>query len=119
MKVGYARESSKQSAVDQAYDYQIRRLQEYGCDRVFGDRISGRKDSRKEYRQVIELLKSGQVDELVVTHLFRLGRSIIEIQRTVQILLKNKIKLTILGGSVDLYTPEGKAFFNTQTVWAE
>jgi DNA invertase Pin-like site-specific DNA recombinase len=119
LRIGYARESSKHSSKDLAYDYQIQRLQEYGCDQVFGDWMSGRRDNRKHYREALDLIVNGEANEIGVCHLTRLGRSIIEIQRAIKLIAKHKAKLTVLGGTIDITTPEGRAFVNTQAVWAE
>lgn len=117
--VGLARESSAAAEKELAYEYQCDRLTEYGCKWVFGDRVSGTRDNRKGLEQALEKIRSGEADELVVTHLFRLGRSVVTINRVVKLLKEHKATLTILGGAINTTTPEGRAFLQSQAVWGE
>ena len=112
--VGYRRESSNQSSVHQAYEFQLERLEGYGCKWIYGDRISGQRDDRQGYREALARIESGEADELVVTHLFRLVRSAIEGLRIVELLRSKNARLTILGGSCNTETPEGRAQLTMQ-----
>jgi DNA invertase Pin-like site-specific DNA recombinase len=69
MKVGYARVSKK----DQNLDLQLRPLKAEGCDRIFREKMSGKRWDRPELDAALRSLKKGDV--LVVWHLDRLGRS--------------------------------------------
>lgn len=71
MIIGYARVST----VDQNLDRQIKRLEEFGCEYIFQEKISGAKrDNRKELETMLKKLRFKDV--LVVTELSRLARSL-------------------------------------------
>jgi DNA invertase Pin-like site-specific DNA recombinase len=114
--VGYRRESSVGADVDQAYAHQEERLRAYGCLWIFGDRLSGRRNDRAGYQKALNLIRTGEADELVVTHLFRLGRSVVECMKTIDLIKSKGAKLTILGGQVNTETPEGRAYLSMQMV---
>ena len=69
MNFGYARVSTK----DQNLDLQIDALKNAGCDKVFSEKISGKKVSRPELEKLINQLRKG--DTLMVYSLDRLGRT--------------------------------------------
>ncbi len=69
MIVGYARVSSK----DQNEARQIVSMQEYGVDKIYMDKQSGKDFNRPEYQKMISELKEG---DIVILHsLDRLGRN--------------------------------------------
>lgn len=69
MKVGYVRVSSK----DQNEDRQLPTMEEYGVEKIYMDKQSGKNFDRTEYQKMISELKEGDV---VVFHsLDRLGRN--------------------------------------------
>lgn len=117
--VGLARESSAVAEKELAYDYQMERLEGYGCKWVYGDRISGTRDDRQGLAQALEKIKTGEADELVVTHLTRLGRSVLTINKVIELLKKHGARLTVLGGAIDISTPEGRSFLQIQAVWGQ
>jgi site-specific DNA recombinase len=96
MRLGYARVSTRQQADTEALDQQINRLQKAGAEKILYDIESGRKDTRKNFNQLINLAKNGVVTEIIVTRLDRLGRNVISIHRTIEGLQKAGVKLTIL-----------------------
>jgi|TARA_Y100000296_G_C5131848_1_gene235991 DNA invertase Pin-like site-specific DNA recombinase len=75
MKVGYARVSTK----DQNLDRQLDALEKEGCDKIFYDKLSTRKD-RLERNKAFESLKEG--DTFVFLDLDRVFRSITEALNT-------------------------------------
>lgn len=117
--VGLARESSEAAEKQLAYDFQVERLTEYGCRWIYGDRVSGTKDNRKGLEQALEKIKSGEADELVVTHFTRLARSVVTAHRVIQTLKKHNARLTVLDSPVDTSTPEGRFAFQLRAGLAE
>lgn len=109
--VGLARESSDAAEKELAYSFQVARLKEYGCQWIFGDRVSGTKDDRKGLEQALEKIKAGEADELVVTHFTRLARSVLTAHRVMDLLKKHDAKLTVLDSPVDTSSPEGRFAF--------
>ncbi|MDB8797733.1 recombinase family protein, partial [Romboutsia sp. 1001216sp1] len=60
MIIGYARVSGK----DQNLDRQIASLKEYGCEKIFADKATGKNFNRPEFNTMMEVLRAG--DTLVV-----------------------------------------------------
>ncbi|WP_427448948.1 recombinase family protein [Pedobacter suwonensis] len=59
--------------MDQNLDRQEQQLVEFGCERIFFEKVTGAKRNRPELNQLLEYLRSG--DTVVVTDLTRLSRS--------------------------------------------
>lgn len=55
MKVGYARVSTD----DQNLDRQIDALKEFGCEKIFTEKISGTKKDRPELNAMLQFLRQG------------------------------------------------------------
>jgi DNA invertase Pin-like site-specific DNA recombinase len=70
MNVGYARVSRQH----QNLDLQRGELRAAGCERIFEERISSRKESRPQLQRALEYCRQGDV--FVVWKLDRLGRSL-------------------------------------------
>ena len=113
MLVGYARVSKK----EQDYEMQISELQKYGCERIFSEKISGTADSRKELNKAIEFLREG--DTLVIWKLDRLGRSVPQLCRCVEILKQKKVNIISLTDRIDTSSVMGELFFHLSAVFAQ
>ncbi|WP_141709824.1 recombinase family protein, partial [Staphylococcus aureus] len=68
MKIGYARVSTGLPNLDLQED----QLNQYGCEKIFNDHMSGSKRKRPGLDKAIEFARSG--DTIVVWRLDRLGR---------------------------------------------
>jgi DNA invertase Pin-like site-specific DNA recombinase len=78
-RVGYARVST----TDQDLSTQVDRLKAAGCEIIRSEKISGTtRQARIELNSVVEFLRRG--DELVVTRIDRLARSIADLQDIVR-----------------------------------
>jgi len=83
MQIGYARVSTH----DQNLDLQRDALLKAGCERVFEEKKSGKAGtSRPEFEAALAFLR--REDVLVVWKLDRLGRSLVEMMRTIDALRK-------------------------------
>ncbi len=69
MIVGYARVST----TDQSLDIQDQELRAAGCERVFGEKVSGTTADRPELKACLDFVREGDV--LLVTRLDRFARS--------------------------------------------
>lgn len=69
MKIGYARVSTGLQNLDLQED----QLNQYGCEKIFNDYMSGSKSKRPGLDKAIEFARSG--DTIVVWRLDRLGRN--------------------------------------------
>ena len=78
MKYGYARVSS----VGQDLTIQVQKLNEVGCDVIREEKVSGTSlKGRTEFETLMEFMREG--DELIVTRIDRLARSIRDLQNIV------------------------------------
>ncbi len=100
--VGYARVSTK----EQKTDIQLDALRKAGCRRVFQDKISGKRTSRKGLDAALADLRPGE--KLAVWRIDRLGRSIVHILTTVDDLAKRGSALVSLTEHCDTSDDSGR-----------
>ncbi|ASE35666.1 recombinase family protein [Mammaliicoccus sciuri] len=112
-KIGYARVSTK----DQSLDSQIDALEKYGCERIFSEKVSGRKIKRSELDKCLDYLRDG--DTLVIFKLDRLGRTTKQLIELSQWLDENKINLQIIDMNISTKDAMGKMFFTMMSAFAE
>src|SRR5699024_1360248 len=94
-KIGYARVSTK----DQNLNSQIDTLNEYGCERIFSEKVSGRKYNRTELDKCLDYLREGDI--LIITKLDRLGRTTKQLIELAQYLEENEIDLEIIDMNIN------------------
>ncbi len=107
MKIGYGRVSTR----DQHPEAQLDALQAAGCDQVFVDRASGKLARRPELEKAL-LSANREGDQLVVTKLDRLGRSLENLIEVVKELEARKVDLVVLDQGIDTSTALGRMFFH-------
>jgi len=90
MIIGYARVSG----LDQVLDRQIESLKEYGCEKIYCDKSTGKNFNRPEYIKLKEMIRAGDV--LVVHEFDRLGRNKKLTLKELQYFKDNKIRLVAL-----------------------
>lgn len=106
MVVGYARVSTK----DQNLERQLDKLTEYGCDKIFSEKITGVKKERPELMKMLEYVRSGDV--IVVSELTRLGRSSKELLNLMELFQQKGVDIKSLGESwLDTTTAQGKFIY--------
>jgi DNA invertase Pin-like site-specific DNA recombinase len=110
---GYARVST----VDQDLRVQLDALEAAGCDRVFTDKASGGTRERPGLDAVLAVLEAG--DELVVTRLDRLGRSVADLVHIVIDLGERGVEFRSLIEGFDTTTSGGKLLFHVMAAIAE
>ncbi|MDJ0362220.1 recombinase family protein [Rhodococcus sp. H29-C3] len=115
MLIGYARVSTG----DQTPDHQIDALHRAGVapEHVHVDHASGAKASRPELDLVLKLLRNG--DQLAITRLDRLGRSVVHLIGLGAELREKGVGLKVLEQGIDTATAEGRAMFGMLSVLAE
>ena len=114
MKYGYARVSTS----DQDLEIQKNALLFAGCEVVREEKVSGTSlKGRSELTTLLEFLRTG--DELVVTRIDRLARSMRDLQNIVHDLTEKGVHLSATEQSVNTNTPEGKCFLDMLGVFAE
>ena len=114
--LGYARVST----VGQDLDAQLASLAAVGvgADRVFTDKLSGSVNTaRPGLAAMLGYAREG--DTVVVTAIDRLGRSVLEVTRTIAALGERRILLRALREGVDTGTPTGRAVATIMATLAE
>jgi DNA invertase Pin-like site-specific DNA recombinase len=82
------------------------KLNEFGVDRIFEDKISGAKFDRKGLTALLDYARPG--DTVVVASLDRLGRSLSQVVQTANDLNERGIVLRSLKESIDYSTSVGR-----------
>ena len=111
---GYARVSS----VDQDLALQYEALERAGCKIIRSEKVSATSvQGRDELRTLLDFIREG--DELVVTRVDRLARSIGDLQDVVRELKAKGASLRATEQPIDTSTAAGKAFLDMLGVFAE
>jgi DNA invertase Pin-like site-specific DNA recombinase len=114
MRYGYARVST----ADQDLSIQEAALAAAGCELVRAEKASGtRREGRAELAVLLEFVRAG--DELVVTRIDRLARSIGDLQDIVRTLKARGVTLRATEQPIDTSTAAGKCFLDMLGVFAE
>jgi DNA invertase Pin-like site-specific DNA recombinase len=115
MKIGFMRVSTSNQNFGSQRDF----LEDYGCDKIFCEKVSGGLDTnqRLELQKCLEFVREG--DEVVVTKLDRLARSTLHLTQIASDLDKRGINLVVLQQNIDTKTPTGKLLFNMLSSIAE
>ena len=90
MIMGYCRVSAR----DQDLTRQIKSLKEYGCEKIYADKATGKNFNRPEYTKLKDALRKG--DTLVVHEFDRLGRNKKLTLKELQYFKDNGIRLIAL-----------------------
>lgn len=112
MEYGYARVSSG----SQKKDVQIKKLKDYGVDKIISETVTGISKNKK-LDKLIEKMEEG--DCLICTRVDRLGRSTLQLLQLMNELEERKIALIFVDQNVDTSTAMGKLFIQNLAVYAE
>lgn len=115
MRIGYARVSTHQQ--QDSLSAQQQALEAYGCQKIYADRISGTSNNRPGFAAALTYAREG--DSIVVTRLDRIGRSTVDILRTVQDLDSRGITIEALDTKLDTRTPAGRLVLSVLASMAE
>ena len=111
---GYARVSTD----DQDLTIQQEALKSAGCEIIRSEKVSGTStQGRDELNTLLEFLRDG--DELVVTRVDRLARSVLDLQTIVRDIKAKGVHLRATEQPIDTSTPAGKCFLDMLGVFAE
>lgn len=114
LKIGYGRVSS----TSQDLTSQKNKLTEYGCEKVFSEKLSGKTASNREVlQQALNYVREG--DALVVTKLDRLARSVVDLGNIAENLKDKGVDLVVLEQDIDTSSASGKLMFNMIGAFAE
>src|SRR5437870_4832780 len=113
MKLGYIRVSRDKQTTALQEDA----MQREQCERIFTDKMTGKRFDRPEFLRMLDIARAGDV--IVVWRLDRLGRSLKDLVETVQALEQRGIELRSLKENIDTTTPTGKLMFHMMAALAE
>ncbi|SED72316.1 Resolvase, N terminal domain [Rhodococcus jostii] len=105
MRIGYGRVSTR----DQRPESQHDALTAAGCDEIFIDKASGKRASRSQLDKALSANRRG--DQLVVTKLDRLRRSLEQLIELSKQLNTRGVDLVVLDQGIDTSTAVGRMFF--------
>lgn len=113
--IGYARVSTQ----EQNLDMQCEALIRHGVDPkwVFTDEMSGKSMERPGLRNALRIMRPGNV--LVVWKLDRLGRSLLGVLNTLEVLRDKRMEFRSLTEQFDTTTPMGAAMMQIALVFAQ
>lgn len=112
MKIGYARVSTSH----QKLDAQIKTLEVAGCEKIFKETESSRKE-RSELKILLNFIREG--DTILVTKLDRLGRNLKELIDILYNLEQKKINIVAIDDNIDTSSKYGKMLFNFFALFSE
>jgi len=115
LKIGYARVSTGLQNLNLQED----RLNQYGCEKIFSDHISGAKSKRPGLDRAIEFARSG--DTIVVWRLDRLGRNMADLITLVNELNNRGVSFHSLEENItmDKSSSTGQLLFHLFAAFAE
>lgn len=105
------------STRDQNPESQIDALRAAGCEKIFTDKASGKLARRPELDKALLVARAG--DQIVVTKLDRLGRSLENLIELSKQLQETGIGLVVLDQGIDTTTAIGRMFFQILGAIAE
>ena len=114
MKVGYARVSS----VGQNLESQLNALKEYGCEKIFQEKVSGTSTKgREQLKEMLNFVRES--DEVVFTRTDRVARSVLDLQLIVKELTEKGVSLTATEQPISTKDATSKCFLDMLSVFAE
>lgn len=124
---GYIRVSSIEQTTGESLSTQKKsisdkaKLLNFNLGKIYSDAgISGKSTiERTAFQQMIDAIKKGQYDYLIIYKLSRLGRNCRDLLNTVEILKENDTALISIKESIDLSTPLGNLLFQVLGAVAE
>ncbi len=105
-RYGYARVSTR----SQKDDSQLDALLAAGCERIWTDKGSGKLARRAQWDDLLASLREG--DELIITRLSRMARSVTHLTEIAALLAERGIDLVVLKQGIDTTTPPGRFLFH-------
>ncbi|MDR2903614.1 MAG: recombinase family protein [Clostridiales bacterium] len=106
MLLGYARVSTQ----DQNLDRQLDELRQYGCEKIYEEKVTGTHTDRTELNKLLENARAG--DTVIIMDLTRLSRSTKDLFALVEQLGQRSIDIKSLKEAwIDTTTPQGKLMF--------
>jgi DNA invertase Pin-like site-specific DNA recombinase len=120
VRIGYLRVSTDTSEQLNALENQRSRILGSGVDRLIEDVESGLSQDRPGYLELLHLIDTRQVQEVVCTRVDRLGRDAAATDALIAVAAKRGVRIHCLdGGTIDSETPQGFLLSRMATSMAE
>lgn len=120
LRCGYIRVSTETGEQLAALQNQRARIEAAGVDRIIEDTESGLSQERPGYLELLRLIDTRQISEIVCTRIDRLGRDASATDALIAICARRQVVITALdGGTVDSSTPQGFLLSRIATSMAE
>ena len=124
MNVGYLRTSttlqSNRLKTDEDTIKKYCELYDIQLDHLYTDfGVSGGTFDRDQFNEMMNQVRQGNVETIIITELSRWGRSLYEMLGSVDVLKKYNTNLVIIKEGIDLTTSSGKMFMNLLGVMSE
>ena len=114
MKVGYARVSS----VGQNLESQIKSLKDFGCEKIFQEKVSGTSTKgREELKKCLEFVRES--DSFCVTRIDRCSRSVLDLQVIIKQLTEKGVHLVATEQPISTKDATSKCFLDMLSVFSE
>jgi len=114
MKVAYIRVSS----TSQSLDVQRDAVQKQNVERIFEEKVSGTStQGREKLKECLDFVREG--DELVITRIDRLARSVLDLQLIIKELTEKGVSLTATEQPISTKDATSKCFLDMLGVFAE
>lgn len=102
MIIGYARCST----IAQHEERQIQMLEEFGVEKLYCDKSTGRNADRPDFQKMMKFIREG--DTVVVESISRLSRSVRDLLATVDTFTQMGVEFISLKENIDTTTPQGR-----------
>ena len=117
MKVAYSRVSSERGQ-ETGLETQIEILKKFGVEKVFVETASGTsRKGRDKLKECLDFVREG--DELVITRIDRLARSVLDLQLIIKELTDKGVSLTATEQPISTKDATSKCFLDMLGVFAE
>lgn len=113
MKFGYARASTQ----EQNLNAQLDALEAAGCERIYQEKVSGKKRERPELDEMIKQLREG--DTVIVYKLDRISRSTKHLIELADLFQEKGVHFISIVDDIDTTTAMGRFFFRMMANIAE
>lgn len=101
-KIGYIRVSTEHQ--ETARQEQI--MRDFGVEKVYSEKMSGKNTDRPEFQEMMKYLREGDI--LYIESISRLSRSVRDLLKTVDMLAEKGVALVSAKENIDTTTPQGR-----------
>ena len=99
-------------------DVQLETLKKVGCEKIYQEKVSGTStQGRDELKECLDYVREG--DELVITRIDRLARSVLDLQLIIKELTAKGVTLTATEQPISTKDATSKCFLDMLGVFAE